>query len=407
MPSRRETSPFAVIAAVVALGWALTLAQAAPIGLTENGTDDNTPETSVAPADQALAATGADGPAYPVTGFEFAYLRDDPRLPTQAQLDALVVELFPTPTGYVAPRPSAPGTEGPGTEAANVSVPLGQLDTLPTNQFHASAANHVAASIVRDFNRRGFIGVLVSPDPAQIRVAFTDDGTAVWGDDLRPLEETTLRLIVRTNFVSEMRTVASGDRITDGRRVNHPLHDRVLEHSPVGVGDLVDRTAIDDYLYDLNRHPGRRAAVAVSTGLDPAAGDTVLDYLVAEAKPWTAFVNVTNTGTANTNEFRERFGFFHTQLTDHDDIFSLEYVTAGFEDSQAIFLSYERPFEDHDRLHWRVFGEFQDFEASDVGFPGADFSGTEYRVGGELIWNFWQDGPSFLDLVAGARWETV
>lgn len=342
-------------------------------------------------------ATAADGPAYAVTAFEFATLRDLPGLPTQDELNDITVELLPTPTGYAAPRP----------DADNLAVRLGDLDQLPLGTLHASAANHVAAAVVRDFNNRGIIGVLVSPDPNEIQVDFTDEGTAVWGADLRDPGNTTLRLIIRTNIVSEMRTVASGDRITDGQRVNHPFHQRILSHSPVGIGDLVGRGQIDDYLFDLNRHPGRSTAVAVSTGLNPGEGDTVLDYLVSEAKPWTAFFNLSNTGTRDTREWRERFGYLNTQFSGNDDIFSVEYVTAGFEESHALFVSYERPFEANDRVHWRTYGTFQDFTASDVGFPGADFDGREYGVGGELIWNFWQDGPSFLDLVTGARWESV
>ncbi|MEM9914794.1 MAG: hypothetical protein AAF911_07530 [Planctomycetota bacterium] len=342
-------------------------------------------------------ATTADGPTYPVSAFEFITLSDTPGLPTSDELNDITINLTPTATGYVAPRPDQPQT----------TTRLGDVGNLPTPTLHASAVNHAAAAIVRDFNGRGIIGVLVSPDPNQIQVALSDEGTPVWGDDLRDDVTTTLRLIIRTNVVSEMRTVASGDRIADDQRVNHPAHQRILESSPVGVGSLVSRGEIDRYLFDLNRHPGRSAAVAVSTGLNPGQGDTVLDYLVSEAKPWTAFFNLSNTGTADTREWRERFGLLHTQLTGNDDIFSIEYVTAGFEESHALFISYERPFEANDRVHWRAYGTFQDFTASDVGFPGADFDGREYGVGGELIWNFWQDGPSFLDLVGGARWESV
>lgn len=345
------------------------------------------------------AALRADGPAYPVSAVRFTYLQDHPDLPTPAELDQTPVTLLPTATGYVAPR---------GNNPQNVTVNLGDLSTLPLQTFHASAANQLAAAVVRDFNNRGIIGVLVTPALEQIQVEFTDNGTPLWGADLRAAGDTTLDFNIRTNFVSEMRTVASGDRIPEDQpRVNHPAHAHVLANSPLGAGDLVNRRAVDDYLYDLNRHPGRNAAVSVSTGLNPGAGDTVLDYLISEAKPWTAFFNLSNTGTQSTKEWRERFGLLHTQFTGNDDILSLEYVTAGFSDSNAVFASYERPFEANDRFHWRIYGEFQDFEASDVGFPGADFSGTEYRAGGEIINNFWQSGPSFLDLVAGARWESV
>ncbi|MEM7626687.1 MAG: hypothetical protein AAF333_13920 [Planctomycetota bacterium] len=391
------------LASMSAVYW--TVAQDAPAPGTDtatSGIDATATEAIESPAPSpatTAVALRADGPAYPVSAVQFTYLQEHPDLPSEAELDQIPVTLLPTATGYVAPRGDSP---------RNVTVALGELDTLPRQTFHASAANQLAAAVVRDFNGRGIIGVLVTPALEQIQVEFTAEGTPLWGADLRAAGNTTLDFNVRTNFVSEMRTVASGDRIpAEEDRVNHPAHARILANSPLGAGDLVNRRAIDDYLYDLNRHPGRNAAVSVSTGLNPAQGDTVLDYLVSEAKPWTAFFNLSNTGTEDTNDWRERFGLLHTQFTGNDDILSLEYVTAAFSDSNAIFASYERPFASNDRVHWRIYGEFQDFEASDVGFPGADFNGTEYRAGGEIIHNFWQSGPSFLDFIGGARWESV
>lgn len=372
-------------------------AEAAPTE-TDTAADASATPPDAAPADPTgSVATEADGRAYPVSDIELAFLREASGLPTAAEIAAIEVQLLPTETGYVAPRPDAPLT----------STTIGGLPDLPLKTMHASAVNHVAAAIVQHFNDRGILGVFIGPDPTQIRAAFLPDGTAVWGDDLREPGSTTLRLIVRTAVVSEMRSVASGDRITDGQRVNHPLHERILDHSPVVEGQLLNRNQLDRYLYHLNRHPGRQVDVAVSAGMDRSRGDTVLDFLVSEAKPWTAYFNLSNTGTADTRTWRERFGLLHTQFTEHDDILSLEYITAGFEDSHALFLSYERPFEANDRVRWRAYSTFLDFTASDVGFPGANFDGQEFHLGGELIWNFWQQGPSFLDLVGGARWESV
>ncbi|MEM6458188.1 MAG: hypothetical protein AAF710_02220 [Planctomycetota bacterium] len=374
--------------------------------------------SATAPPD-AVTATAADGPAYRVIGFDFAFLRRDPGLPTAAELFDLPLQLVATPTGYIAPPADLPadapslmttlgGIAGLPPAPGSLSLRDASGDPLPGVMLHASAVNAAAAAVVRAFNDRGLIGVLVSPDPDQIEVAFDDDGTPRFGNDRRAPGNSVLRLLVRTNVVGEQRTVARGDRLADGDGpINHPMHRRILERSPLSVGDPIDRNRIDRYLFDLNRHPGRSVAVSVAAGRDPAAGDTTLDYLVAEAKPWTAFFNLSNTGTRDTRTWRQRFGLLNTQLTGRDDILSLEYVTAGFDESHALFASYERPFDHDDRLHWRAYATFQDFEASDVGFPGADFSGTEFGLGGELIWNFWQRGPSFLDLVGGARWESV
>jgi hypothetical protein len=54
-----------------------------------------------------------------------------------------------------------------------------------------------------------------------------------------------------------------------------------------------------------------------------------------------------------------------------------------------------------------VYGLYSEYVASDLGLTGRDFSGDEWQVGGELAWNFWQDGDLFLDAVFGAFWERV
>ncbi len=352
---------------------------------------------NVGPAQRvATTALDSDGRAYTVRGVELLYANDHPALPDAGALQQVVVTLLPTPSGYVAPRRGA----------ANVTMRLADLSYTDQGLMHASAANEIAAAVVRDFQSRGLMGVFVGPDPTQIQAAFTPDGKAVWGEDLRAGDE-TLRMIVRCSTVTSVRTVAQGDRPLEGPLTNNPAHQRIRENSPLEPGDLANREAIDEYVYDLNRHPGRAVAAEVFPGADPGRGDAGLGYIVSEAKPWTAFFNLSNTGTAETREWRQRFGLLHTQLTGNDDVLSIEYVTAGFEDSHAVFASYERPFADNDRVHGRVYGSWQDFEASDVGFAGQDFEGTSWSAGGELIWNFHQRGPAFLDLVVGARYENV
>ena len=344
-----------------------------------------------------VTALEADGRAYPVSGIELLYANQHPALPDPEALQQIVVELLPTPSGWAAPRDGE----------ANVAMRLADLPHTDLQLMHASAANEVAAAVVRDFQNRGLMGVFVGPDPTQIQAAFTPDGNAIWGEDLRGSGDDPLRMVVRSSTVSSVRTVAQGDRELSGSAINNPAHSSIRDRSPLVAGDLANRAELDDYLYDLNRHPGRTVAAEVFPGDDPARGDAGLGYIVSEAKPWTAFFNLSNTGTEDTREWRERFGLLHTQLTGNDDVLSLEYVTAGFEESHAIFGSYERPFADNDRVHGRIYGSWQDFEASDVGFPGADFEGTTWTVGGELIWNFHQNGPAFVDLIGGVRYENV
>lgn len=169
--------------------------------------------------------------------------------------------------------------------------------------------------------------------------------------------------------------------------------------------DLVNKQQLDDYVYRLNRHPGRRVDVAISSLDQYRPNDILLDYLVNESKPWTAYFQLTNTGTAQTDVWRERFGFSHSQLTGRDDVLRLDYITAGFSESHAIIGSYELPI--YERLHIRPFGSWNEFTASDVGQAGEKFNGEGWNAGGEVIWNVFQRGPYFIDLVGGARFQRV
>ena len=136
-------------------------------------------------------------------------------------------------------------------------------------------------------------------------------------------------------------------------------------------------------------------------------GAVILDYLVTEAKPWAVYSQISNTGTKDTNEWRERFGFVHNQLTNRDDILSLDYVTAGFSDSNTIQASYEAPVMGSRKWRWRVYGMYSEYTASDVGQAQENFDGQQYEMGAELIVNVFQKRDFFVDLFAGGKYERV
>jgi hemolysin activation/secretion protein len=149
--------------------------------------------------------------------------------------------------------------------------------------------------------------------------------------------------------------------------------------------------------------------VAVSQADVP--GGIVLDYLVSEAKPWTVYAQASNTGTKQTNEWRERIGFTHNQLTGRDDILSIDYITSGFDgSSNALVGSYDSPIPGLQRLRGRVYGSYSDFVASDVGQSlgtSERFNGNQTTVGGELVANVWQHRDWFGDVFGGLRYEHI
>lgn len=339
-----------------------------------------------------------DGPRYLITKLDLAYMPDRPGLPPVGELlDAVGVDLVRTETGFVAARDAVP----------SVRVPLvsidDQLPHLSQFWFYGSALRQIAEAVVYELNRRGYIGVFVSPDPEQIEDS----------EDERPEDETSLRLVIQTVMVTEARTLGSGDRVSADERIDHPIHRHIIERSPVRPAvedqgqrhDLLRRDLLDDYVYRLNRHPGRRVDVAVSRAQEQ--GGVVLDYLVTENRPLLAYFQVSNTGTDQTDEWRERFGLIHNQLTDRDDIFSVDYVTAGFDESHTVVASYEAPLGQTDDLRWRIFGLWGEFTATDVGAAEDQFVGESWSYGGELIANVLQRRDLFVDLVVGVRQEQI
>lgn len=350
------------------------------------------PEPTPTPAgERADAADGQTdhGERYPVSRFILEYGREAPGLPPIDELYDLEVDLARSQSGYT-------DTTGAPEGARAERIRIGELQEADGVYFHASAVRAVTTAIVEDLQRRGLVGLFVTPHPDDV-----DEST---GADLRE-GRSAMRLQIWVAVVREIRTIASGERLPTSDRINSPAHERIRAGSVARVDELLTRGAIDDYVFRLNRHPGRRVDVAVSA-YGEQTGDVLLDYLVSENKPWSVYAQVSNTGTRSTDEWRQRVGFVHNQLTGNDDIFRLDYLTSGFTGTQALVGSYEFPFYS-DRLRVRPYGSFSQFEASDLGIRDENFSGATAIGGGEVAWNVLQVGPSFIDLVGGARWENV
>ncbi|MCA9311184.1 MAG: ShlB/FhaC/HecB family hemolysin secretion/activation protein [Phycisphaerales bacterium] len=277
--------------------------------------------------------------------------------------------------GFFAPR------SGLGSEMVRV----GDLPTLDGwgAYLYDSAVRAIAVAVSDEAKREGQAAVRVA-------INLTDDGT--------------LRLTLTQGTISALRTVVNPEG--EEPSLNEPGYDQIREHSPVQEGDLVDIEALDSYVHRLNRRPGRQVDVALAPGVSDS--DLTLDYLVGESDPFMLYAQASNTGTEETSEWRERFGLAHYNLTNFDDVLSLDYITGDFNSVHAFTGSYERPFRSFiDTLRWRVFAKWIDYDASEVGFGGSAFEGTTFGVGGELIWNVYQNGPGFVDLVGGVRYEDV
>jgi len=380
-PERR--TPAVAGEAVVEEG---TLYAAAPV---VEATPVAEPKTQPPPvgASDLPQATRADGLAYAVDSFELVYAREHPEHPMVAEIMDLDIELGRVAQGYTAPREGVPP----------VRIRLADVTLAAPHVFYGSAIRAIDERIVEDFIGRGLAGVLVLPDEKDIDPRSSRD--------LRPPGQQALRIVIWTGRLLEYRTFASGSRIPEDARVDNLANERIKQYSPVQPGDLLDKQALDDYVDRLNRHPGRNVSTALSAAGEP--GGVYLDYLVAENKPMIAYFQASNTGTEGTTKWRERFGFANNQLTGHDDVLRLDYITGNFDEVNAVFGSYDFPLIGIDRLRSNVGGSWSEYSSSEFGFVTSRFNGDQWDVNGELEANVFQYGDFFADLFAGLRYQDI
>lgn len=326
-------------------------------------------------------------PVYPVSSFLIQFDQDISAL----DLDVEAISTQPIRLSLVQGIYTRPQ---PGAELITTS--LTKLKSQTPKQYDITALRAIIDDLLAYLGDEGdLVGIVVAPSPADIALDLTD----------RREDRTELTIVVRLAQVGRVRTLASGDRVEMQEREDNPVHDSLRARSPLqagaepNTGTFIQRTVLDEYLYRLNRHPGRRVDAAISPGLRP--GEVSLDYLVAENKPWYVYFQLSNTGTRSTRELRERFGFVHNQLTGVDDILAIDYLTTGFEESHVAAINYRRPLTEY--LTLRLNGLWSTFEADQVGSP-LDFSGEDAAGGVSLAYNFFQKDALFIDAVGGLEY---
>jgi hypothetical protein len=349
-----------------------------------------TAEAQTAPGKRAAPAPEPPEAVYPVGAIHLEYAYTVEGVPDLASLSGISVPLVKRPEGFAAPGKGFMNTE---------PVPIDRPEGTPVEPFTASAIQAIDQAIAQEFTRQGIIGVVVRPNPQDIGASS--------GRDLRPPERTALRLVILVSRLVEQHTIATGPYVAEDERVDNPEYARIVENSPAQIGEILHKSELEDYIARLNRQPGRWVDMAVGASAEPAG--TKLEYRVAEGRPWTAYVQASNTGTENGSSWRERFGFTHTQLTGRDDILALEYITGDFNDVNAFYGSYDSPLPlpwlRPDRLRGSVDGQWSAYHASDVGFENSDFKGSQWTAGGRLTGNVYQYRDLFVDLFSGAHFQ--
>jgi hypothetical protein len=369
---------------------------------------------------------------YAVWPFDVVYSLDHSELPPASSFEHLPIELGRDEIGFTSVG-----------EGDSIQVTLGQLNQAGTMLYSPTALIAINRAIVVYLVNQDLEGVFVLPWNKQI-VSVGEDA----GEDLR-MGKTELTLLVTVGRVSEVQTSAWGDRIEEENRINNPAHESIAEGSPLSAdgseGDLLRYKNVEDYMYFLSRHPGRDVRLAASRATSAPAGedintggpvdwatntaqidveppvavegdqqdivaerfpDVTLDYQISEIRPWTVWYQWGNTGTKSEGYQRQHFGFYTSQLTGNDDIFTVQYATSDFKGSNAVVGRYEAPLGLDGRLRWGVYGSWSQYFADQFGGGLAmtnAFTGFSWSGNGELRLNVYQDGPLFIDAIGGGR----
>lgn len=296
-----------------------------------------------------------------------------PRLPCEEDLLDTPVALYHHGNTFSG-SPSSGGVAITVTPA-EMAVIGGEL----TDSARAAIQNAIVARI----NREGVGGIACLMDPAA-----SPEGANV--------------IKVVAVQVARVRTVGTGVRAGEsGQDVDHPRHSTIKELSPIDPGDVLEREVLEDYLYSLSRFPGRTVSAVVTS--EPSSAQVVLDFLVQEKNVFDVYVAVSNTGTKETNYWQERVGIFATQLTNNDDILSLEYTTTSFSGYDSFNGYYDARVGTMQDLRWRVTGQWGQYNSSQIGLASEEFNGSFWGAQGDLIWNLHQRGNLFLDLDGSIR----
>lgn len=369
--------------------------------------------TPAAPVKEQNSTPKTKLPYYKVSQLEINYVDDYQGLPGIDFLQETDVYLEKTEEGFTAP-----------TKVDNLyKVRLNEIQDLsPDFTFSRTALRLITRRIVEQINKKGIIGIY----------AFIDfDQISPTGEDLRGSDDLSLRILITASTVSSIKALQAGADITDEDtwkseeslpEHTQALFERIYRLSPVQIADpdivhdhnaqdgfsqsLIQKGLLQDYLYFLNRHPGRRVDLKIKPEDDLEAS---IFFLVLEGKPWRAAFNTSNTG----EKWVSQLDLVHYQLTDNDDIFKASYITNDFEDFSSFVFSYEAPLfypfsavRDRWEVHWSG-SEFQ----SSLGIlqedPEPEFSGEQFSFGGKVITNIYQYKDFFFDFVFDGTFKNI
>ena len=183
----------------------------------------------------------------------------------------------------------------------------------------------------------------------------------------------------------------------------HLRRSTIEKWSPLKMGELANRKALDDFVNLLNLNPDRYVAAIVSKGSEP--NTLALGYNVYETDPWHYFIQLDNSGTKD-RQWSPRIGLINTNLLGIDDGLTVVYQAAAdssVDDNYSLFGSYDFPLMGP-RLRLQLYGGYSEFDI----VPEAglfNFLGSGSFYGGVLRYNVFQTNGWFFDVTGSLSHE--
>lgn len=338
---------------------------------------------------------------FPVSRFDVQYLDDYPRLPMPQAFTKIRVSLKRVSQGYTVP--SLEDLKNPSIKDDIHTFALGEVELFnPTLAFSSSAINLISRKIVEKVNELGVVGIYVSVDTDQINTV---------GEDLRAPSDLSLTLYVAASTVSFLDAVEMNP---DGEEVSLSKETkRILELSPVqevvdeeGESNLLEKEALENYIFALNRHPSRKVDVRIRP---EGENEASVHFLIQQVKPYRFIFNTSNSAK---DRFDNQLDFVHNQLTGNDDTLKLSGSTTDWVHKRSHIVSYEAPFVDSFRhrfeLHWsnsEFFSTVDNFVNPDG--SNKDVLGKQFALGAKLENNVYQSRDFFIDVVTDVTFRNV
>lgn len=281
-------------------------------------------------------------------------------------------------------------------ESSQVSITIDGINKSgQTMKMSDTALSVVLSTIFHQFHK-------MAHDWTYVYIPSTE--IAENGSDVRSIGNTELTVVISTPTVARV--------AVDSK--NEKLNKKICDHLPVSLpdpstgypGGFINSNLLNNYLQKLNRY-NRDRRIDLEIGPADYIGETELNFVVTEERPWHLYFNANNNVPKTIHRWQESVGFVHTQVSGNDDILKLDAATDSFDQLYTFDASYESPLGSSLDTNYKVFGSYSRFTSAEFALPQNLFIGTQAIGDLEFITNIGQWSKLFLDFVGSLQYRHI